>query len=280
MNTKYKNVNDMVFIGYGKQLTSLSARTKKSYAYDIKSLREYLVTVNKSAFALSDEDEEEKYVDWLKNVQHESPRSIKRRLCTLRGVVRYCMSQKRKNDTAIPCEEIPFARNEDIRSLYLYCSNLSDKESYGEIRAKIIVIMCILFGLKPNDLSCMDIDSINGDEIVINSNHLLIRLINDSFPHELLAIYLDKRKKYLGDTNCNAFFLNRFRERLNVNGINRDFHMIAKKCCNENITMAQVRNNCICDYYDHLPDKVIICKLFKITTNRIDKLIRNNSHHD
>lgn len=277
MDFKYKGINEMALKGYVEQMNTLnlSEKTKSAYNNDVKNLKEYLTETEKNIFTLSEKSELEEYIIWLKETKRESNRSIKRRLCTLKAVLRYTVDEKKvSSDKAIISQDVvSFASNKDIQKLYSYCSEFEKYEPYPSIRAKTIGLMSILFGLKPSELHSMTIDSIHENEIVIQSTSLLVKLINRSFPKEMLEIYLKSREKYLnGYDNCDAFFLSKIRTRLSSNAINYDFRLITKACDLSDLSSSQFRNSCIRHYYENLPDDVLIGKLFDISQSWIKKL--------
>ena len=283
------NYNEQIIESYLQTQSHRKPNSLRSISYDCKVLMEYLNEKNISIFKMSNRDEFTHYADWLETFS--SGRTIQRRLCTLRSVIKHCENQGliAEHNVILSAEQkfspVLFADTNDLSALLKYCSNILPTDNYFISRNKFMIYFLIILGLKASDLCCINIEDLFEEKIVfVNiSGDKEIRLWKKSLYECPLMDYLSKRTEWLKKqkTDSSSLFVDRFGKELSQERVNEAFIAIKKECnIVGGITLSSIRNRCIIDYYDELPDSLLISKIFNITKNRIEMLIESSHKAD
>lgn len=266
--------------------------TFKALKYDCDNILEFLSFKEKSILILVEQAETNKFIEWLKTFKQYSERTIKKRMCTVRALLRFCQSKGLISDDKkilisedLSINRINTVSDESLHKLYLYCSESQETDDFFTVRGKLAVLLVLLCGFKVSELCGLkmsDLSEIKKDEI--NSlclSDCRIKFIDHEIIADVLNKYLEQREERLQKITicCEQLFISKniCKERLFIcsDALSNDFEKIKKICgIDEDIDFSALRNTCIKYYYEKIPDKLIISKIFNITNSRIYKLIQ------
>ena len=146
------------------ECSELPYNSYKSVFADCKSINEYL-NMNQTQLAVfSDNTAVQKYADYL--LENSSPSTTRRRICTLRKLIRWCEDNGFINvcDTnlsvSIEETEPQYASESDIRKLYSFCKDIFEDDGYVLARAKLECYLIITMGYKVSELKKLRVDDI------------------------------------------------------------------------------------------------------------------------
>lgn len=251
--------------------------TYKALVSDCKHLDEYLSANQKQLFSIIGKEEAQAYILYLSS--NYAPRTVKRRICTLRKLYDWCkvkgyLPKELKIDIkeSIISPERHFAETKEISLLYQSCCNIFEDDSFAVARAKAECLLIILCGFKASELTELTLNDINDDLNTIHYmdelNRRRIRLVRFDLIKETFNKYLKKREDLIreGNGKNNFLFITARCENVSTNIIHSDFNTI-RELAAVSISASSVRSSCIKYYYSQLTDDVLISKLFNISEN-------------
>lgn len=268
------NTEDIIRQYLSEVKKSRSANTVKAYRYSCNDLLEYLMANNKNLFFLSSNSEIQYYIKYLEAKKY-SERTVKHRICVLRELISYCISNSYLPDSNRGLnfkvkEKIEYASAEDIKALYKYCSNYDKYDDYFSLRAKTEVMLILLLGFKVGELAELKLEDVSVKNKAV-SHYSVIKYIYDRSLIPIINDYISKRSYFISefDAACDSLFLNRFGKGLKSKAINDDFNKICSEI-NVNTTLGALRSSCIKYYYDNMPDSLLIAKIFDLSKERLN----------
>ena len=278
------NYNHHIIEGFLASQSNRNSNSLRSIKCDCAVLGQYLSEQHLSVFKLADSDEFSKYASWLET--SFSSRTIQRRLCTLRSVLRYCEEQgiitHKKENLSVEqnFEPVVMISSQNLSILFQYCSDIKEDDGYYLCRIKLMLLLMIIMGLKASDLCRINVSDLHEQELLfINaSGKPEIRLWRKELYREQLDIYMQKREKWLKKQGAGSdkLFVDRNGKDLAPDRVQDALSNIVVICkIKEKITISSIRNRCIADYYSELPDDLLISKIFNITQQRIVELMNS-----
>lgn len=258
-----------------------SANTLRAYHYSCQDLLNYLNFSGKNIFFLSSQNEVDKFTEYLSDIGL-SERTIKHRVTVLRNILKFSIMKGYIPDSKphISCsakEKIEYVQEDDIEILFKYCSYYDEYDDYYSLRAKVEILLVLLFGFKIIDLKSLKVDNLSIEKKELSSN-TIIRYIYDERLIPIIIYYLQERSYFIADLNQESdyLFVNRYGRNITDNGIGDDLRKI---CSYTGVTISfgGLRNSCIKYYYSKMPDEVIISKIFDISKGRVKKLKSNDN---
>lgn len=247
--------------------------TYKSLQADCKSLNEYLILKDKELFKLANKSESDKYVKYLSD--RFLPRTIKRRICTLRKILRWCKTHDLLPDklkiSVADKETMPersFADKEDISLMYKSCSHIYESDDFITARAKTECMLIILCGFKTSELAELSLDDIteNAFKYTDSANRSRLKLFKTDLVESVLSTYLKKRKLFMQENNIKSNLLFITAVGSVSTRIHADFNTIKELAgVSHQVTAASIRNSCLKYYYNEITDDVLIAKLFNVS---------------
>lgn len=219
----------------------------------------------------------QQYIDTLTS-ENCSMTTIKRRLCTLRSVIKWCKEKGYihkehqvhiSDNLGIPKPQI--ASESDMLKLYRYCRNILQSDDYSLARAKLECYIVILFGLKTSELQSLRVEDVNG-----KGSDIRLNLLQQHNP-EMIENYLQIRQEFINERmiKSNALFVTRFGNAHAL--INIDFDVLRRKChIDESVTLSSIRNACITDFCAVLDNDDLTAALFEVTIGRIKNMRETN----
>ena len=276
------NYNIHIIDSFLKSKADRKPNSLRSITADCKVLSQYLSENELSIFQMNNNADFTQYANWLK--EKYSSRTVHRRLCTLRAVIKYCEDQKiiAKQKDILSIEQkfdpIILAETRIISLLYNYCLSCNADDNYFQCRDKMIFLFMIVLGLKPSEICSIRVDDIHEQELFFTNSigKTEYRLWEKDVFREQFDVYMKKRNEWLRKqgASSDSLFIDRFGNEITPDNIKNAFQKIKKNCSIvENVTLSSIRNRCILDYYEQMPDSLLISKIFDITKTRIDKLV-------
>ncbi len=255
--------------------------TYKAVKADCKILDQYLSENQKQLFSLIGSQEACEYISSLSSKC--APRTVKRRICTLRKLLEWC-----KEKGCLPAEikiditenivppEREFAKNEEIAMLFKSCCHIFEADEYIMARAKMVTLLIILCGFKISELIDMKLSDISEEGTIKFTDDLRrkrVRFVRPDIINEPLNQYLIKRKDIIENLNIKteAMFVSLRGNVADQDRIRSDFDTI-RQISGTSVTSASVRNSCIKFYYSELTDDLLIGKLFGISQRWVELL--------
>lgn len=251
---------------------------------DCTTILEFLSLDKKSILVLMEQEEVDGFIEWMKTFKQYADRTIKRKVCTVRQLLRFCQSKgliskdkriliSEKSDIS----EINIVSDECLHKLYAYCSKVYEADEFYIVRGKLAILFVILCGFKISELCELKVDDLSElEKDEINYYHLSdcrIKFIDHKIIEDVLNRYLALRN---GGPTIEQLFLSNTGSAIQKNILRDDFKKIRKICgINESIDFSALRNTCIKYYYEQLPDQVIISKIFDITVRRVELLSKS-----
>lgn len=213
-----------------KKLQNLSTKSLKAYLSDLSQLDKFY-QVNNYTFETSLIN----YVHYLVQAKDYKSSTKKRKLITLKMFWNHL-----KFEHSLSLKEFP---NIEIRKESRIPKTLSDLEIKQLIetletntpsttikqrdakRDKAIIEIMLALGLRISEVSNMNIQDYNDGHIIIHGKNHKERLLflTDNTSKSILQDYLLIRKDYLPATNEDAFFLNKYGNRISIYGISNIF---------------------------------------------------------
>lgn len=257
-----------------------SENTFRSYKDACECLSEYLMSGNLSIYFMLEQQEINRFIEHLRQKGY-SDTTIKRNVSVLRGFLKFCITNRILPDRDIYFHsntenpKVFFASKEDVAKLYKYCVDYDADAEYFSIRAKLVTLFVLLFGLKVSELCDLKVGDVLIENGTISTHNALKFIYNEKFIPHFKALLKHREETLLSitDEDNDYLFITRFGRKCSTNALNLDFQRICNELSLENITLSSLRNTCIIDYYDNFPDKTIISKVFDITERRIIELL-------
>lgn len=275
------NYNLQIITSFLESQQNRPIQTYRAYKQDCQNLAEYLKQYSLSILKLNSQSEVNKYIAWQK--QNSSSSTIRRRMCTLRALIRHCETAGliSSNGSLLKTEEkaenIVCASSEDIQRLFNYCMDMQNDNDYYTIRNKFMILLVIICGFKCSDLVCLKVSDIKEFEITFTnmSGKLKIRIWDRNNIKEQYEIYIRKRSEWLKEYHhsSNKLFVGRFGDIMSTAAIRESYDIVRAFCdISSKTTLSSLRTACIRSYYEQIPDSILVSKIFDISTNRIRKL--------
>lgn len=236
----------------------------KSISADCKSLNEYLKLNEKKLAELYDNSEVQKYADYL--LENLSPNTARRRICTLRKLLRWCEDNGFINccDTtnlsvSIKETDPQYASEADIKKLYSFCENIFENDGYILARAKYECYLVITMGLKVSELKKLYVDD--------------VCKLNNKTTESFLIL----RNKFMDKKNIKSDILFVTKYNGENNRINIDFDFIREKLgINKSVTLSSIRNTCMLHFDSVGKNENLTTSFFNITVNRLSNMRKHN----
>lgn len=272
-------MNDIIQTFLNEQEGKNPNNTYKALKADCKVLDQYLSDNQKQLFSLIGNQEACEYISFLSSKC--APRTVKRRICTLRKLLEWC-----KEKGYLPAEikiditenivppEREFAKTEEIALLFKSCYHIFEEDEYIMARAKIVTLLIILCGFKVSELVQMKLSDISESGTIKFTDDLRrkrIRFVRPDIINEPLNQYLIKRKDIIENLNIKteAMFVSLRGNVADQDRIRSDFDTI-RQISGTSVTSTSVRNSCIKFYYSELTDDLLIGKLFGISQRWVE----------
>lgn len=267
-------MNEIIQTFLNEQKENNPDNTYKALKADCKILDQYLSENQKQLFCLIGNQEAYEYISFLSSKC--APRTVKRKICTLRKLLEWC-----KEKGYLPAEikidisenivppEREFAKSEEISLLFKSCCHIFEDDEYVMSRAKMITLLIILCGFKVSELVQMKLSDIDEGGTIRFTDDLRrkrIRFVRSDVIKDPLNQYLIKRNEIIEKLNIKteAMFVSLRGNIADESRIRSDFDTI-RRISGTSVTSASVRNSCIKFYYSELTDDLIIGKLFGIS---------------
>ena len=245
------------------ECSELPYNSYKSVFADCKSINEYL-NMNQTQLAVfSDNTAVQKYADYL--LENSSPSTTRRRICTLRKLIRWCEDNGFINvcDTnlsvSIEETEPQYASESDIRKLYSFCKDIFEDDGYVLARAKLECYLIITMGYKVSELKKLRVDDIC---CLNNETAKSFLMIREQFISErLIKSDILFVTKYCGENN-----------RINI-----DYDLIREKIdIDKSVTLSSIRNTCILNFENVGKNENLTTSFFRVTVERISRMREHN----
>ena len=275
--------NQQIINGFLEKNSERKANSYKALKSDCNSLMSFLSDSNVLISIMADQSNTDKYILYLKSLK-TADRTVKRRICTLRSLLKYCADQGLITDQKIELEDkvkkvsTDILSEEKIRKIFNYCINIFDTDSYAIARTKMSVLLVVICGFKSSELCNIKLNDISHFEIsyLDYQNNKRIRFVDMTEFEKPYAAYLSHRKNYLDNNKSEYLFIDRFYKQCTAQTLNTDIRLFCEKV-NLNVTHSMLRNACIKHYYDNIPDYILISKIFDVSADYIRKLISYES---
>lgn len=276
--------NRKIIEGFLQENENRPAKSHAALCSDCSKISEYLAVKKKSILILTEQSAADDFVTWL-NKTGAAARTVKRRMCTLRAILRYSQSigliPERKIELSdnVSTLHSEYVSESVISRLYEVCSAIYEGDRYTIARAKMAVILVILCGFKATELSSLKVSDISDCEInfLSSKGEKQIRFFDMSLISDVYQSYLNQREIFLEHENSEYLFVSKRNKRCNQHVLFDSLNeLLATYQFADNINFSNLRNTCIIRYYKNIPDYIIIAKLFDVSQAYVGKLCNHS----
>lgn len=221
---------------YKKKLENLSPKTIQAYEYDLeKFLTFYQQQECELMIAIN------KYVEFLVVTDEYRKNTKKRKLITMKMLVEYLNSRGDYGVLKLPNVNIRRERRLPKTLTYIEINSLltvvakqpsSKTKRRDQIRNRAVLEVLVSLGLRISEISNMNLEDYELDEgkLVIHGKNSKERILflTDKRVRKIISIYLKIRDQYKPTESENAFFLNKYGDRISIYGIENIFYKYRK----------------------------------------------------